>query len=136
MRTYTIEDFRPSTYGDKPITEQAWFQYGGLYDNSINYSSILTRLIQEAGRWCERFASDLFIDWNHAWSKITSLSPDSDNLSFLFGFREAGVDHTEWVLARHNESRCPHYEYRKIYRLDAEIEGEAITLKLYAVSAT
>lgn len=27
----------------------------------INYSSILSKLIQEAGRWCEHYASDLFI---------------------------------------------------------------------------
>lgn len=31
----------------------------------INYSSILTKLIQEAGRWCEHYASDLFITWKH-----------------------------------------------------------------------
>ena len=29
----------------------------------INTSFILTRLIQEAGRWCESFASDLFVQW-------------------------------------------------------------------------
>ena len=29
----------------------------------INYSSILTKLIQEAGRWTERYASDLFLGW-------------------------------------------------------------------------
>ena len=37
----------------------------GRHYNSweINTSSILTKLIQEAGRWCESYASDLFIRW-------------------------------------------------------------------------
>ena len=32
------------------------------YQN-INYSSILTKLIQDAGRLCDIYASDLFINW-------------------------------------------------------------------------
>ena len=35
----------------------------------INYSSILTRLIQEAGRWCEYYASDLFVQQKYSIPK-------------------------------------------------------------------
>lgn len=37
---------------------------------SINLSSILTVLIQEAGRWCRSYASDLFIYWSSLQKQV------------------------------------------------------------------
>ena len=46
---------------------------------SINLSSILTVLIQEAGRWCRSYASDLFI----YWSSLQKQSPGSELSAML-----------------------------------------------------
>ena len=63
---------------------------------SINYSSILTRLIQEAGRICEYYASDLFIEWR---SIVEALEDGTiETGSYLFGFRDSGVDEAKSVL--------------------------------------
>jgi len=92
--------------------------YSGRYE--INYSSILTQLIQEAGRYCERFASDLFIDWSSVVDWIDSAENGMEE-TFLFGFRQNGVDHKEYVLSRYeNEKDRARYNYRSLWRLDVE----------------
>lgn len=59
---------------------------------SINLSSPLTLLIQTAGRYCERYASDLFYDWETITKLIKTPPKDGDNVLFVFGFRKNGVD--------------------------------------------
>ena len=116
-REYTVNDFTFNDYAWKPITDTGRrSSSSGAYE--INYSSILTRLIQEAGRYCERYASDLFIDWSCVLDWISSADA-GDEKSFLFGFRENGVDHDAFVLSRFNGSYCcPEKEYRSMWRLD------------------
>lgn len=104
----------------------------------IDYSSILTKLIQEAGRWWRRFASDLFIDWLTINKQLEDCTLESG--SYLFGFRENGVDHTEFILSRYaNEAGACHM-YRAIWRLDIEVEEvenpntHCVRMKLYEVS--
>lgn len=54
--------------------------------------------------------------------------------SFLFGIREMGVDHKEFVLSRYNNNGYfAMYQYRKIYRLDVVVEGDSIRMKLYEI---
>jgi len=87
----------------------------------INYSNILTRLIQEAGRYCEHYASDLFIDWSSIDRTLRDGSIES--YSHLFGFREMGVDHNSFVFSRaDNNHRNFDSEYRSLWRLDIEVE--------------
>lgn len=123
---YTIEkDFSTKTYYSKVIEARG-------RDFDINYSSILTRLIQECGRLCESYASDLFITWNGIIQKLKEKTMETS--AYLFGIREMGVDHNEFVLSRYNNNK--HYarhEYRKIYRLDVVVEGDSIRMKLYEI---
>lgn len=125
-----ITDFRERCYGEAPITASARRDVNGCWD--INYSSILTRLIQEAGRWCRRYASDLFIDWRGIAQKLENGSMTTS--SYLFGFREDGVDAATFVLARYKRSRETAADtYRAIWRLDVTVDPDdsRIALKLY-----
>ena len=57
----------------------------------INYSDILTQLIQSCGRYCQRYASDLFIDWWEVVKELDKGEPiDKKN---IFAIRKDGVDH-------------------------------------------
>lgn len=123
---YEIEkDFSTMAYGVTPIEADG-------RDFSINYSSILTKLIQECGRLCESYASDLFVDWNIINEKLQDKTLETS--THLFGIREMGVDHNAFVLSRYNNSgRYAKYEYRKIYRLDIVVEGDSIRMILYEI---
>ena len=87
----------------------------------INYSDILSRLIQEAGRYCEHYASDLFITWSRIDQSLRDGSIESG--VEMFGFREMGVDHTGFIFSRaENNHRTFEYEYRSIWKLEIEVE--------------
>lgn len=122
---YTIEkDFSTKAYYSKEIEA-----VGRGFD--INYSSILTKLIQECGRLCESYASDLFISWNTIMKKLKEKTLETS--SYLFGIREMGVDHNEFVLSRYNNNSHAYYGYRKIYRLDVIVDGDSIRMQLYEI---
>lgn len=107
------------------------FELEPMWD--LNYSSILTQLIQYAGRFCESYASDLFIIWKFC-VEAKLKDPDLESYSVLFGFREMGVDHDvsndeeRIVVARHLEDNS--YYYRKVAKLDITVEGNNITMEL------
>lgn len=116
-------EFKMNTYAWKPIKESgSMSHYSGHYE--INYSSILSQLIIEAGKFCEAYASDLFIDWQTVLRCIETNGCIAK--SFLFGFRKYGVDHTEYVLCREN----PESEYRSLWKLDIHADGERIKMIL------
>ena len=123
---YEIEkDFSTKTYYSKVIEECG-------RDFEINYSSILTKLIQECGRLCESYASDLFITWNRI---VRNLEEKTLETSVeLFGIREMGVDHNEFVLMRYNNYANARYEYRKINRLNIIVNDDLIRMELYEVN--
>ena len=123
---YTIEkDFSRIAYGTKTIEA-----FGRNFD--INYSSILTKLIQECGRLCESYASDLFITWNSIEKRLKEKVMETS--VYLFGIREMGVDHNEFVINCYNNSGYyAGYEYRKIYRLDIIVEDDSIRMRLYEI---
>ena len=97
----------------------------GLRPN-INTSDIATKLIQTAGRYCEHYASDMLICWDNVAKALASpdvtpelmralLNKTVHGTLVLFGFRESGVDHAEYILSQHkNSGNCENY-YRKIY---------------------
>ena len=117
-KTVTFEDFKLNTYAYGLLTEEGRRDYySGKYE--INYSSILSRLIQEAGRFCEYFASDLFIDWGGVLRWMEEAEDNSESV-FLFGFRQNGVDGNSFVLSRYNNGcyRYPEKEYRSMWRLE------------------
>ena len=123
---YTIEkDFSTKTYYSKVIKAEG-------RDFDINYSSILTKLIQECGRLCESYASDLFITWSRIVRELERETMETS--TYLFGIREMGVDHTELILDRYNNyGYHAQYEYRKMYRLDVIVNDDSIIMKLYEI---
>ena len=92
----------------------------------INYSSILTRLIQEAGRWCESYASDLFVQWKYGIDqKLDNGTLYTD--TFVFAFRDSGVDSEEWYENHKNE----HNYYRAVWFLDVLTDKGKIKMILH-----
>lgn len=91
----------------------------------INYSSILTKLIQEAGRWCEYYASDLFITWHDIDKKLDDGTMGTEQ--FIFGFRDNGVDHKEWYELHKNDV-C---RYRAVWFLDVTINDGKMEMVLH-----
>ena len=125
MKTYTIDDFKPEsvyTYSEG-ILSYAWNE--PKWD--INDSSILTKLIQEAGRWCENYASDLFIDWQTIDQKLKD--PEYTGGKYLFGFREMGVDHAPYILFHFNHNGRSEY-YRSIWCLEITVEDQNMKMQL------
>lgn len=92
---------------------------------NINTSSILTQLIQDAGKYCEDFASDLFIQWKVDVDDHL-IDRDWKGGEFGYGFREYGVDHNEWIK---NHKNNPYY-YRKIRTLKIIIDDDIIKMEL------
>lgn len=127
-KVFTINDFTACVWY-KPIESTGyWSNFSERWD--INYSSILTELIQQAGRWCECFASDLFISWQTVEKRL--VSREIENESFLFGFRQYGVDHDRFIFSRFNQDEFTQ-EYRTIYRLDIELMEDEVKMSLYRV---
>lgn len=91
----------------------------------INYSSILTKLIQEAGRWCEYYASDLFITWHDIDKKLDDETMGTEQ--FIFGFRDNGVDHKEWYELHKNDVG----RYRAVWFLDVTINDGKMEMVLH-----
>lgn len=125
MRAYTLEDFnldhencRYHEHGSWSVpifeTEPQW---------NLNYSSILTHLIFLAGRFCEHYASDLFIHWESLIKKFKDKNYKGEKL--LLGFREMGVDDTDWVIKNYNDD---YYYYRKIVTIEIVINGNNIDM--------
>lgn len=126
MKKTSIEDFGQAQF-QTPITASGQF-YQGKYN--VNLSSILTKLIQEAGRWCKSYASDLFI-W---WSVITRQMEDGalESGSYLFGFYETGVDDLRSILNQY-KSNMAGFRYRSIWRLDITVNERESKFSLYEV---
>ena len=73
---------------------------------AINLSSIWTKLIKEAGRWCDFFASDLLIDYEIIMKYLKEdFIYEKIGKNFYFGFYRSGV-YSEGNLARHGIDMC------------------------------
>ena len=92
----------------------------------INYSSILTRLIQEAGRWCEYYASDLFVQWKYEIEqKLDNGTIETGTL--VFAMRDSGVDKKEWYEKHKDDDNY----YRAVWFLDVVTDEGKITMTLH-----
>ena len=107
------------------------FDYQPMWD--INYSDILTELIQYAGRYCESYASDLFIIWKFCVDQKLK-DRELESFTLTFGFRSMGVDHelsNEPERQPVTNSRKENsYYYRKVATLEVKVEGSEITMTL------
>lgn len=84
------------------------------HNTSINLSSIATYIIQNVGRFCERYASDFLIDWDNVQDAIEDPNPDAKPVYVWMGLRDSGVDGIPFIANRITE--YSNY-YRKIYSI-------------------
>lgn len=78
---------------------------------AINLSRILTRLIKDTGRLCDRFASDLLFSCDEIREAINN---DSINRVIAIGIRAQGVDGNGYIV-NHMLNDWNSYYYRRIY---------------------
>ena len=117
----------------------------------VNASSILTKLIQDAGRFAESYASDLFILWESFMDTLKKLDKEEIFMGTVFatsfGIRRFGVDGNYYLMQRLAEtvngpgSYVGSYVYaeqvyRKIFLLETILSpgrcgSKRIELKLY-----
>ena len=105
----------------------------GIYENDVresfevgawlssikdcNFSSEWSRLINEAGRWCESYASDILIDFESVKAYLERLASgeESEGREFWFGFRQMGIDHLDFIQSRTEREYASHV-YRAVWR--------------------
>lgn len=120
-KIYTLQDFE---FEQVITTETGTWRdvFGGMY--AINYSTILTNLIQTAARISKFYASDLFYTWNVIDKHLHDKNFTGGR--FLFGFREMGVDGYQQVLYRFNEDNPK--AIKELYMLDIDVCQDTITM--------
>lgn len=111
----------------------------GIYENDVresinngawlssikdcNFSGEWSRLITEAGRWCESYASDILIDFESIRDYLNSLANGEtmENREFWFGFRQSGVDGLSFIKSRTEREYASHV-YRAVWRWSFTVE--------------
>lgn len=125
---YTLEKFKEEAEFQQPvgIMEDDVFRFGYL-----SSSTILSTLIQQAGRFAESHASDLFIEWKSVEKKIFKMA-DGECADFMFGIRAQGVDGTDEILCRLNGGHKKYF-YRCLYVLTAYKDSGNCSIMLRSV---
>ena len=85
--------------------------------NGINLSGCL---IQEAGRLCDAYASDMFYDMKELNERLTGDTSelfDNKEFRFIIGIREHGVDGIGFMKYRVDSDSCV-YHYREIILIE------------------
>lgn len=91
----------------------------------INMSSIYTKLIQEAGRYCDFYASDMLYDID----KIHTIIQSGESGIVYIGFRDNGVDGNDYISVREPEEIDS--VYHAIYRVEiAQTEDDYYERKI------
>lgn len=131
----TIDDFKMESV--LFTAEGCWVNanqyYNGISEEGkfdINYSSILSFLIQRAGGICKHYSSDLFITWCYIHDKLKDSHYKGDRI--LFGFREMGVDSNGFVLSRCNNYGIDgmHDEIKELYILDIKVDEDSYMMRM------
>lgn len=104
---------------------------------SINISDITTFLIQNVGRYCDRYASDLLISHESLINTINNMNPNRKNEYLWLGLRESGVDGIAYIIASMKD-HSPEYiatYYRKVFCIKiSSVFMSKFTVKLYDMS--
>lgn len=125
-KEYTVQDFALT---EENICMTAFGYWESNPDPAmekycINYSSILTRLIQEAGKHCNSYASDLFVSWELIVKEFKNIEYKGGR--YLFGFRDTGVDHDTYVINAFNNQNVlgdVKKRYKTLWILEINIEN-------------
>ena len=82
-----------------------------------NFSREWSRLICEAGRRRESYASDILIDFESIKAYLERLKngEESEGREFWFGFRQMGVDGLSFIQSRTEREYASHV-YRAVWR--------------------
>lgn len=100
----------------------------------ISYAEILTQLIQSCGRYCIKYASDLFIDWQ----RVVKLLEKGEDINefFIFAIRDYGVDHKEWYEEKMENPEMYNETYHEVWQLyiKGDVESRDITMKLTLIA--
>lgn len=99
---------------------------------TINYSDILTQLIQSCGRYCQRYASDLFIDWKYIEKELEKGEPIND--TYIFAIRTDGVDHKSFYEARKDSQCYRDTFYHEVWELKISTEGRWMEMELNLIA--
>lgn len=103
---------------------------GNRLEHFVNYSSILTALIQEAGRVCVNYASDLFISWESLLDETERKMKEKEDfmITTFFGFRDQGVDGPFYINEKISDEKTYGDPYESIYRLDINAKHSVDTM--------
>ena len=126
-KNYTVENFEMESILKESVgswSNKNPYYYGISKEGkfSINYSDILTFLIQVAGKICKHYASDLFVTWSSLEEKLKDVEYTGEKI--LFGFRENGVDSNAFILSRLNNYGKEQMEkdIKELYMLEVKID--------------
>ena len=114
-------------------------EYSAQGGYSINVSSILSKLITEAGRWCEDYASDVLFyidDLKKLFRQKPVTGDGMEDVVIIMGMRQNGVDHGETVttyFAKHPFDGDSYY-YRALWALRVERDDRCIVVSLARMS--
>lgn len=107
-----FEDLRIDTKTEKPYTCNRL--------QCLNMSTIFTELIKQAAR-CESYSSDICYEIQEIMNGISGITPpetilgeNGEGKTYMFGFRNMGVDHDNFIKSRLDGS--PYCDVRLLYR--------------------
>lgn len=116
----------------------------GPYSGKLNPSAIVTKIIQDTGRFAERFASDAVygIEDILDFSEADAVPCQGFDALICFGIRRDGVDHDNWIMSRLMDGMSPRpngyiyptKDYRRVLIARAEVRGRERTLTLKDVT--
>lgn len=126
-RDEQIKELRETLAGT--IRENGHLEYvigenGAYHKWSINTSFILTKLIQEAGKWCEYHASDLFIFWSSIEEKLKNGTLESGE--YVFAMTKDGVDHRTYYILHEKKMNY----YRAVWFLDVKVSEDGRNMEM------
>ena len=98
------------------ISNYSSFNNYTVKDQGTNHSDIVTKMVQLAGRLCERYASDIIYDAN---AFIKAIEKKQDFERFLF-FREMGVT----AFKMEDVKAIQGTDYLQVWRLAYNAETE------------
>ena len=112
-------------YKDKIVCEGQlitdYFAENGQRTN-VNYSDIVTELVQAAGTLCEYYASDIIYDVKDLENCINNVREEV----LFIGIRDSGCDSTNSIKCRlENSSTYGNNNYIRLYRLETSIPDES-----------
>lgn len=100
----------------------------------ICYADILTQLIKSCGKYCEKYASDLFIDWQI----IVELLEEGKEIdeTRIFAIRDYGVDHKEYYEIKMNNKEMYPETYHEVWELiiKGDVAKRDITMELNLIA--